>query len=184
MSGLTREFVAERDSRIFQMRKQGISIQEIAKRVGVSVPAVNKSIQRSLEKLSAEALMAYPHILQMELERLDSLLASAWPLTQHRKVRLPDGTEMTVEPDVKFIQQARDIIKDRIKLLGLETTNITVTNNTPEPIRHSIPSVPKAIEVNAHDPEAESRKLLEVLERAGIMKPGELMALPAGETNE
>jgi AcrR family transcriptional regulator len=182
MSGLTKEFIAERDSRIFQMKKQGVSTQEIAKRVGVSAATVNASVSRTLQKLSAEALMAYPSILQLELERMDSLLASAWPLTQHRKVRLPDGTEIVQEPDVKFIQQAREIIKDRIKLLGLETTNVTVTNGSPEPIRHTIPSVVEAVAIDAHDPETEARKLMEIMEKAGILT--EPLALGAGEPNE
>lgn len=177
MASLSREFLAERDFRVFGMRKAGVSIQEISKRVGISVPAVNQAIERTLKKLSSEALMAYPQILQMELERLDSLLASTWPLTQHRRVVNPDGSESITEPDVKFIQQARELIKDRIKLLGLETTNVTI--NQPEPIRHTIPSVVEVATISSHDPEQEARKLYAILKETGIM--ADQLTLGAGE---
>ena len=42
--GLTREFLAERDSRIFAMRKQGIPTSEIAARFGISNAAVNTAM--------------------------------------------------------------------------------------------------------------------------------------------
>ena len=81
--GLTREFLAERDLRIFQMRKTGTAVQEIARRFSISTKAVNFAIQRQLSRMNQEALMAYPEVLRMELERLDSLQQSVWPLTQH-----------------------------------------------------------------------------------------------------
>lgn len=164
---LTKEFLAERDLRIFQARKQGVSTQEIAKRFEMSVAAVNTSIERTLKKLSAEALMAYPQILQMELERLDALMAATWPLTQHRRVKLPDGSEITVEPDVKYIQEARNLIKDRIKLLGLEQTTVNV--HVPDEIRHTIPSVVEVTTSTKHDPEAEAKALLEIMQKSGIL---------------
>ena len=64
--GLTREFLAERDVRIFKMRQAGVPIAEIARRFGVTSNSVNSSIKRQLNKLSQEALLAYPEVLQME----------------------------------------------------------------------------------------------------------------------
>ena len=104
--GLTREFLAERDLRIFQMRKAGTSVQEISKRFNLSTKAVNYGIQRQLARMNQEALLAYPEMLRMELERLDTLQQSIWPLTQHRKIAMDDGTEVVVEPDLKAVQQA------------------------------------------------------------------------------
>ena len=179
MASLTREFIAERDYRIFQMRKAGTSVQEIARRMELSVPAVNGAIERTLSKLSKEALMAYPQVLQMELERLDALLASTWPLTQHRRVVMPDGSETVVEPDQKFIAEARGIIKDRIKLLGLETTTVNV-NQAPMEIRHTIPSVAEVVDVDYHDPKEEAQRLMEIMAKAGILSKGQL-AIGTGE---
>ena len=86
--GLTREFLAERDMRIFKMRQAGVSQQEIARRFNMTLAAVNAAIVRQLQKLNREALMAYPEVLRLELERLDSLQQSIWPLTQHRKLQM------------------------------------------------------------------------------------------------
>ena len=106
---LTKEFLAERDLRIFKMRQAGVTTSEIGRRFGISTGAVNSAIRRQLEKLNREALMAYPEVLRMELERLDALQQSIWPLTQHRKVTMDDGTEQTIEPDMKAIQQVLGI---------------------------------------------------------------------------
>ena len=85
---LTREFLAERDLRIFKMRQGGVAVNEIGRRFGVSTSVVSKAIARQLERMNREALMAYPEVLRMELERLDSLQAAIWPLTQHRRCLL------------------------------------------------------------------------------------------------
>ena len=101
----TKEFLNERDMRIFKMRQAGTSVNEIARRFGISTSSVSRSIQRQLEKMNKEAILAYPEVLRMELERLDNLQQAIWPMTQHRRVVMDDGTEMQVEPDLKAIQQ-------------------------------------------------------------------------------
>jgi hypothetical protein len=47
---MTKEFLAERDLRIFKQRQAGLSISDIARRFGVTTAVVNKAIQRQLEK--------------------------------------------------------------------------------------------------------------------------------------
>jgi DNA-binding CsgD family transcriptional regulator len=116
---MTKEYLAERDLRIFKMRQAGVAVAEIARRFDMSSSSVNRAVQRQLEKLNREALMAYPEVLRMELERLDNLQAAIWPLTQHRKVKMDDGTEVAVEPDLKAIQQVLSIMDRRTKLLGM-----------------------------------------------------------------
>ena len=117
---VTREFLAERDVRMFKMRQAGVASQEISRRFGVSSSAVSRAVNRQLEKLNAEALLAYPEVLRLELERLDSLQAAIWPMTQHRLVTLDDGTDVAVEPDLKALQQVLSIMDRRSKLLGME----------------------------------------------------------------
>jgi len=53
--GLTREFLAERDLRIFKMRQAGVPIAEIARRFGIGTSNVSNSVKRQLNKLSQEA---------------------------------------------------------------------------------------------------------------------------------
>ena len=123
---VTREFLAERDVRMFKMRQAGVANQEIARRFGTSIGAVGKAVNRQLEKLNAEALLAYPEVLRMELERLDQLQSAIWPMTQHRRVTLDDGTDISVEPDMKAIQQVLSIMDRRSRLLGMEQQNVSV----------------------------------------------------------
>lgn len=173
---MTREFLAERDLRVFKMRQAGVSAQEIARRFDMSTSAVNMAVRRQLEKMNKEALLAYPEVLRMELERLDNLQAAIWPMTQHRKIKMDDGTEVAVEPDMKAVQQVLSIIDRRAKLLGMEqssSNNINVNmdiRNTETTINATLAgasSSPAA--VNAFDPETEARKLLEIMGASGVL---------------
>jgi transposase-like protein len=170
--GLTREFLAERDVRIFKMRQAGVPISEIARRFGVTSNSVNSSIKRQLNKLSQEALLAYPEVLQMELERLDALQQAIWPLTQHRKVKMDDGTEVSVEPDIKAVSTVLSIIDRRAKLLGMEQTNLNVNMDVRDGnqnIRAVFANAPGVKEVEKFDPESEAKKLLAVMREAGVL---------------
>ena len=180
--GLTREFLAERDLRIFQMRKTGTAVQEIARRFSISTKAVNFAIQRQLSRMNQEALMAYPEVLRMELERLDSLQQSVWPLTQHRKVTMDDGTEVVVEPDLKAVQQALSIMDRRAKLLGMEAVNINFVGDTETtPARAVLAEVSdRAAAVDEFDPETEARRLIELMGMAGVLPAETTHALLGG----
>ena len=173
---LTKEFLAERDLRIFKQRQAGVSITDIARRFGVSTAVVNKAIQRQLEKLNKEAFLAYPEVLRMELERLDSLQSAIWPLTQHRKVTLDDGSEVQVEPDLKAIQTTLSIMEKRAKLLGLEQNNLNVQMevNTTQEIKASLSGAIEVSTMESFNPEAEARALLEVMGRSGVL-PAEVV---------
>lgn len=173
---VTKEFLSERDMRIFKMRQAGTSTQEIARRFGISTAAVSKSIQRQLEKMNREVLMAYPEVLRMELERLDSLQQAIWPLTQHRRVTMDDGTEMSVEPDLKAIQQVLSIMDRRTKLLGMDQVNVNVQMDVQQKNNETIKatlagSVSDVPAVDAFNPETEARNLLELMGISGVLPP-------------
>jgi len=172
--GLSKEFLAERDLRIFKMRQAGVSSQEIGRRFNISTQTVSAAIKRQLEKMNREALMAYPEVLRMELERLDALQQAIWPLTQHRKVRLDDGTEMSVEPDIKAVQQVLGIMDRRAKLLGMEqqtiNLNVETVDNTPRAILAGTSNQGPAA-VNAFSAETEARQLLELMGMSGVLPP-------------
>ncbi len=182
--GLTKEFLAERDLRIFKMRQAGVPANEIARRFGISTNAVNSSIKRQLEKLNREALMAYPEVLRMELERLDALQQAIWPMTQHRKVTLDDGTEMMVEPDLKAIQQVLSVMDRRSKLLGMEQTNISLSVESAEqPQRAVLSGADTAVAADHFNPETEARQLLELMGAAGVL-PEETVMEMLGQSRE
>jgi hypothetical protein len=188
--GLTREFLAERDLRIFKMRQAGVPIAEIARRFGIGTSNVSNSVKRQLNKLSQEALLVYPEVLQMELERLDALQSAIWPLTQHRKQKMDDGTEVAIEPDIKAVSTVLSIIDRRAKLLGMEQTNVNVQMDVRDtsPIRAVLAGAPGVVQAEKFDSEAEAKKLLILMSDAGIMPRetikellGDLPALNDGE---
>jgi hypothetical protein len=168
---LTREFLAERDLRIFKLRQAGVPMNEIARRFGVATKTVGTSISRQLEKMNREALMAYPEVLRMELERLDALQQAIWPMTQHRKVTMDDGTEMQVEPDLKAIQQVLLIMDRRSKLLGMEQNNVNIQMDVSSsiPIRATLAGSIQQSVGKQFSPEAEARKMLELMGKSGVM---------------
>lgn len=169
--GLTREFLAERDLRIFKMRQAGLPIAEIARRFGIGSSNVSNSIRRQLGKLNQEALLAYPEVLQMELERLDALQSAIWPLTQHRKQKMDDGTEVSIEPDIKAVSTVLSIIDRRAKLLGMEQTNVNIQMDvsSSSPLRATLAGAPGVSQVEKFDSESEAKKLLMLMGDAGIM---------------
>ena len=180
---MTREFLAERDARMFKMRQAGVAVGDIAKRFGISPKAVHTAMQRQLEKLNGEALMAYPDVLRMELERLDNLQAAIWPLTQHRKVKMDDGTEIQVEPDLKAIQQVLLIMDRRAKLLGMDQKNVNIQMdvNSNQTIKASLSGSIQAIAVDAFDPEKEAKQLLEIMGRSGVLPQDMIDSLLGGK---
>jgi len=186
-ANLSKEFLAERDLRIFKMRQAGVAVSEIGRRFNISTQSVNSAIRRQLEKLNREALMAYPEVLRMELERLDALQQAVWPLTQHRKVRLDDGSEIAVEPDMKAIQQVLSIMDRRAKLLGMEqqTVNLTVeqvgsNSDARAVLAGTANQLPAA--VNQFNPETEARQLLELMGASGVL-PADTVKELLGQQN-
>lgn len=182
---LTREFLAERDLRIFKMRQAGVSVGEIARRFSITSAAVGTAVRRQLEKLNKEALMAYPEVLRMELERLDALQTAIWPLTQPRKQTLDDGTEIIAEPDLKAIQQVLSIMDRRSRLLGMEQNNVNIQMDVggSAPIRATLAGAIPTTAAEQFSPEAEARKLLAIMGSSGVISK-EYIDKILGETKE
>lgn len=183
----TREFLAERDMRIFKMRQAGTSVTEIARRFGVSTSSVSRSIQRQLEKMNREAILAYPEVLRLELERLDNLQQAIWPMTQHRRVVMDDGTEVQMEPDLKAIQQVLSIMDRRTKLLGMEQTNVNVQVETTstQSVRAVIAGQPSLNQpATGFDAESESKKLLELMAIAGVLPEDTVKSILSHENTD
>lgn len=179
MANQSREFLFERDNRIFQAARNGIPRSTIAKQFKMSTAAVGKAIQRQIERLNKEALVGAGELVRMELERLDALMAGVWPYTQPTRIELPDGTTEIVAPDVKYVTEARNLIKDRVKLLGLEQNNVNVTVDA-EPVRSSLAGTATKGEINQHDPRTEALAMLEIMGRTGILPRDTIEALMGG----
>ena len=185
--GLNKEFLAERDLRIFKMRQSGVTQAEIASRFNMTTSAVGSAIRRQLQKMNSEALMAYPEVLRMELERLDALQAAIWPLTQHRIVKMDDGTEVAVEPDMKAVQTALSIMDRRSKLLGMEQNNVNIQMDINSvgnsPIRATLAGVDRPAALNAFNPEEEVRKLLQLMGESGVLPEDTINEILGSDTS-
>jgi hypothetical protein len=186
--GLNKEFLAERDLRIFKMRQSGIQQSEIARRFNMTPAAVGNAIRRQLQKMNSEALMAYPEVLRMELERLDALQSAIWPLTQHRRVKMDDGTEVAVEPDMKAVQTALSIMDRRSKLLGMEQNNVNIQmdiSSGNSPVRATLAGAERPAALNAFNPEEEVKKLLQIMGESGVLPEDTInQLLGKGSTNQ
>ena len=153
---------------MFRMRQAGASHAEISKRYEVLVSSVSKGISRVLERLNRDAALAYPEVLRLELERLDNLQSSVWPLTQFRRETIGDE-EIVVEPDMKAIQTALGIMDRRAKLLGMEVQNVNLNVQGNTDIRHSL--VGEELNVATKiDYRTESMQLLELMKKAGVLE--------------
>ncbi|NBO72582.1 hypothetical protein EBV26_19220 [bacterium] len=179
---LSKEFLSERDLKIMKLRQAGVSYSEIAKRFNMTTRGVAVRVRKVLEDMNSEALMAYPELLRMELERLDALQAAIWPMTQHRKVTADDGQEIQLEPDVKAIQQVLGIMDRRFRLLGMERTNISIQmeSNQNVNVRATLAGAEQLDTSRMHSAEAEARQLLELMGRSGAL-PQETIRSVLGE---
>ena len=181
---LSKEFLSERDLKIMKLRQAGVSYSEIAKRFNMTTRGVAVRVRKVLEDMNSEALMAYPELLRMELERLDALQAAIWPMTQHRKVTADDGQEIQLEPDVKAIQQVLGIMDRRFRLLGMERTNISIQmeSNQNVNVRATLAGAEQLDTSRMHSAEAEARQLLELMGRSGAL-PQETIRSVLGEND-
>jgi len=170
---LSREFLAERDARIFGLKKSGLSNQEIAKRFNMTAAAVAAATRRQLGRLNSEAWLSYPEVLRLELERLDELQKSLWPLTQFRREVLDDGSEVMLEPDQKAVSTVLGIMDRRAKLLGMNVERTEVSFSGLE--RSEVVDVQsslvggRVVEVSGGDARGESLRLLELMSSSGVL---------------
>ena len=118
---LPREFLHERDARIFSLKKSGLSNQDIAKRFDMTAAAVAAATRRQLNRLNSEAFLSYPEVLRLELERLDEMQKSLWPLTQFRRETLDDGSQVTIEPDQRAVQTVLGKVRDTIDSFSVDS---------------------------------------------------------------
>ena len=171
---LSREFLQERDARIFSLKKSGLSNQDIAKRFDMTAAAVAAATRRQLNRLNSEAFLSYPEVLRLELERLDEMQKSLWPLTQFRRETLDDGSQVTIEPDQRAVQTVLGIMDRRARLLGMNIDRVDVALGVPqgneEDIRSSLAGAAAGKELPAgSDPKEEAMQLMELMGESGVL---------------
>ena len=118
----------------------------------------------------------------MELERLDALQASIWPMTQNRKQSSPDGSEVAIEPDLKAVQQVLSVMDRRAKLLGMDRMNVNVSLADSPSLSNQVKvslvgSEKSQSTIDVYSPEQDARRLIALMTSAGILPEQELTAL-------
>tara|TARA_Y100000401_G_scaffold97228_1_gene84494 strand:+ start:146 stop:742 length:597 start_codon:yes stop_codon:yes gene_type:complete len=169
---LSREFLQERDARIFSLKKSGLSNQDIAKRFDMTAAAVAAATRRQLGRLNSEAWLSYPEVLRLELERLDEMQKSLWPLTQFRRETLDDGSEITVPPDKDAVRTVLGIMDRRAKLLGMnvERTEVAISGlEQREVVDVQSSLVGGRQEIVIDNSKDEALQLLELMSSSGVL---------------
>jgi len=171
--------LAERDARIFGLKKSGLSNQEIARRFDMTAASVAAATRRQLGRLNSEAFLSYPEVLRLELERLDELQKGLWPLTQFRREVLDDGSEVMLEPDQNAVRTVLGIMDRRAKLLGMNVERAVVelqmdggAGDTID-VRSSLAGAGGGEVLESSEAaKAESLELLELMAASGVLDDG------------
>lgn len=176
-ASLTKEFIAQRDLNIYQMRATGMSHTDIAKRLNLSTRAVSAAIQRQTRKLNREASYSYPEVLRLELDRLDKLQSSLWPLAFPRNITMADGSQVTIEPDIKAVEAILKISADRRKLLGLDVQRHVV--DVSQDIKHTLHGVDSDEKSKIIDYRSETQDFINLMIEARILDEDQARAAMA-----
>jgi len=169
---LSREFLQERDARIFSLKKSGLSNQDIAKRFDMTAAAVAAATRRQLGRLNSDAGFSSPEVVRLELVRLDEMQKSLWPLTQYRRETLDDGSEVMLPPDKDAVRTVLGIMDRRAKLLGMnvERTEVAISGLEQREVvdvQSSLVGGQKEIVIdNSKD---EALQLLELMSSSGVL---------------
>lgn len=98
--------IAERQLKVAEYRKAGMSYRQIGRHLGVDASTAMRDMHAVMAEVIAETKDHADHYRQLELERLDSMMAGLWP-----KVRAGDAYAIDI---------ARKVSESRRKLLGLD----------------------------------------------------------------
>jgi hypothetical protein len=102
--------ISKRRHQALQMRIAGVSPTLIAERLGYSSPqAASTDVTRALQKAAKQEQMAAEHLLHLELDRLDRMMAAVWP--------------KVLKGEVNAVETCLKIINKRSSLLGLDLIN-------------------------------------------------------------
>jgi hypothetical protein len=163
-----------------------MSTTDIAKRFDIAVATVDTAIKRHISQLNRTAILSYPEVLQMELGRLDKLQRALWPLTQPRRQTMDDGTQITLEPDIKAVDATLRIMQQRAKLMGMDVTQIDLLSH--DAAQAEIVSTlkgAKRLEAEEVTTEEEAKQLIALSIKAGIIDaPTGQALLDSGEIIE
>lgn len=97
---------ADRDLRILELRRSGLSYSKIAEDVGITAASCYRIVKQYLEKVAAECTEESKELIALESERLDSLYKALEP-------RIATGDPKAITAGIKIMER-------RARLHGLD----------------------------------------------------------------
>lgn len=112
---------AETDAEAARLRASGCSYAEIAKRQGCSVSTAHQRVARAIAAVPVEAV---EELRQVELARLDTLIAKAFEVLNASHPLVSNGRRFDdledAAPILGALRELRALSESRRKLLGLD----------------------------------------------------------------
>lgn len=164
---LPEQVVLERDIMMYELRKRGLSYEQIGKAMQISSSTAHKGVARMTERILKRMSTDRAAQAALDLERLDSLLANVWDLTRKRKIEGPGGEEIELPPSFEAIDRALKIMDRRAKLLGLDNNVIDV--NITGGLQAAIPGGEKEDALSERTARDEAIELMKVMRNAGVL---------------
>lgn len=166
--------IFDMDNRCFELRKAGLSYNNIAKALDCSVGRAWNGVKRSMDRISTKLAEDNRDTHRLELERLDGMLQHIWPMTMPRKIRKEDGSgDIDVPPSMDAVDRVLKIMDRRAKLLGLDTQVIHVNTGRPGEVAVG----PAAKELGEITPQEEAMRLMRLFVDTGVMDAGAMAAI-------
>lgn len=97
----------------FELRKAGASYRAIGAALGVSEATAHRDIHAVLKRLAKQQEGHAEEYRQLELERLDALIASVWSQARGDKKK-------NIPPDLAAMDRLMRLMQQRARLMGLE----------------------------------------------------------------
>lgn len=163
--------VTQRDTTMYEMKKQGLTYRQIAKALNVSESTAYRGCKRTSDRIIRQLAIDHGQEVLLDLERIDGMIASFLPFTRPKKIKSDDGEPVEIPPSSDAANTVLKLMSHRAKLLGLDQSSgteisisTTITNNLP------------LVSVGGSDssdvertPEEEAKHLLAVFREAGVI---------------
>lgn len=125
--------IAQRRVKVFELAKQGYTVKQIADKLGFEFRAIWDDIQYEIEGLRAVITDGAKFAREMELNRLDEITKSLFPLCVTQQVPHPtkEGETLDVPPSLPHVDRMLRVMERRSKLLGLDAPDVKMDMQVP-----------------------------------------------------
>jgi lambda repressor-like predicted transcriptional regulator len=123
--------IEDRRAKVWELRKAGYSLRAIANELGVSHETIRQDMAQTMAQVHALNLAGATEYREIELARLDDIIARLYPLVFPPKHPI---TKIIPPPDLAAVDRYYKAVDMRAKLLGLYApaqTQLTGANGGP-----------------------------------------------------